>query len=78
MDDPLALVFFLCSFPGCQIEDDVLAHAPYLLDARAFQCAGDFCGRRFQRLRLAADPDGIDAVAGHSLVQPVGDRFDFW
>ena len=64
-----------------EVEDDVLAHAPYRGDAAVLERGGDFARRRFQRLALPAQPDGFDHIAGDAPCQSAGDGFyfgEFW
>src|SRR5258708_7729889 len=72
VDDPLAR-----NLTSAQVEDDMLADTSDLFNARPFKDAGNFSGGRFQRFRLVADPDGIDLVAGDTLVQSAGYGFNF-
>ena len=60
-----------------QVEDDVLADAANARDARAFQHRRHLRRRRLQRLRLAAQPDGLNHITGDMQVQAVGYGFDF-
>src|SRR6266850_657488 len=60
-----------------EVNNDVLADALHLVDARTLEDFGDLTGWRFQRLRLGADPDGFDHVSGDALIQAAGDGLDF-
>ena len=46
-------------------------------DAAALKDGGDFLRGRFQWLRLLAQPDGFDHIAGDTLRQAAGDGFHF-
>src|SRR5580765_4054802 len=62
---------------GLKIKDNVFSHAAHSLHLCAFQGAGDFRGGRLERLWLAAQPDGLNTVTGHALVETVGNCFYF-
>src|SRR6266571_4999074 len=66
------------AFSGAEIEDDMLSHPPHSFHLRAFQRARYFRRRGLERLRLASHPDGVNAVSGHALVEPVGNGFNLW
>jgi hypothetical protein len=55
----------------------VLAHTPHCGDAAVLERGGDFPRRGLQRLRLLAQPDGIDYIAGDTFSQPAGNGFNF-
>ena len=60
-----------------EINHDMFAHAPHASDARVLQCGGDLGGRRLQRLRLRPQPNRVDDVTCHSLIQAASDGLDF-
>ena len=60
-----------------EIEDDVFAYAADGCVAAVFDGGGDFRARRLERLRLLAEPDGFDDVAGDAGGESAGDGFDF-
>ncbi len=58
-----------------EIENDVFADAADPQDSSVFDNSGDFFGGGLKRLWLLAQPDGLDGVARHPLVQASGDSF---
>jgi hypothetical protein len=60
-----------------QIENDVLAHAPYLHDSAVLQNGRDFRGRRFQGLRFFSQPDRLNHVPSDPLIESASNGFDF-
>ena len=60
-----------------EVEDDVLADATYHRDSRVLEDADDLRRLRLEGLRLFAQPNRFDDVAGDALLQAAGDGFDF-
>src|SRR2546423_15538067 len=75
VNNPLPLPIFIA---GRQIKNNMLSYPAHLLNARAFQGSGDFCGRRFQRLRLAANPYRFYAVTADPLMESASNSLYFW
>ncbi len=80
MHDPLSVLLrfaFALARGAFQIEDNVLAYTANLGDARVLKHGCNFLGRRLQRLRLFAQPDGFDPVSGHAFIESARDGFNF-
>src|SRR5262245_54272737 len=60
-----------------EIENDVLAGTANANDLLGLQSGRDFRRWRFERLGLRSQPDGLNHVAGNSLVQAARDGFNF-
>src|SRR5206468_1120432 len=58
-------------------KNNVLAYTAHLLDPCAIERSRNLLCRRLQRLRLLAQPHGLDHITGDAGVESVGDSLDF-
>jgi hypothetical protein len=60
-----------------EIEDNVFARAVYPHDPLALKHRGNQARWRLERLLPRTDPDRLDGVPGHALVEASGNGFNF-
>src|SRR5207248_5904853 len=59
-----------------KIKHNMLSNASYASNPRVLQNSGDFPRWRLQRLRLIAQPNRVDYIARHPLVESARDGFN--
>ncbi len=60
-----------------EVNDDGLADAVHPINPAASQSLNNLVGRRLERLGFVAGPDGTDGLAVDTLMNAIGDGFDF-